>query len=214
MHRWAGVCRGARARIKVKKQDATAYTSCLPTTLPPSQWLWWLVFGTVITVQLGSEASGPLGVATRATPDGVDSVQHPYHLDLSAQYCTRELQYLDLGGPYDDPVGSRQSTFFSCSHLLSACSLSIQATACWDIIAPTQYCSSAGHVPTCLPPRGRAWFLGAGQKSVGPTVGSHKTPTRPPSQVLALPFIPLLSSQQKATKPTEGDLTSWTSVRA
>lgn len=49
---------------------------------------------------------------------------------------------------------------------------------------------------------------------MGPTVGSHKTPTRPPSQVLALPFIPLLSSQQKTTKPTEGDLTSWTSVRA
>lgn len=39
-----------------------------------------------------------------------------------------------------------------------------------------------------------------GTESVGPTVGSHKTPTRPPSQVLALPFIPLLSSQQKTTK--------------
>lgn len=54
-------------------------------------------------------------------------------------------------GLYDDPVGSRQSTFSSCSHLTSAFELSIQATACWDIIAPTQYCSSAGHVPTYLP---------------------------------------------------------------
>lgn len=54
----AGVCRGARARIEVKKQSpgktATVY-------LPPplSRWQWGLVFGTVIKVQLGSEASGP-----------------------------------------------------------------------------------------------------------------------------------------------------------
>lgn len=109
-----------------------------------------------------------------------------------------------IGRPYDDPVGSRQSTFSSCSHLMRAFELPIQATACWDIIAPTQYCSSAGHVPTCLRPRGRAWFPGAGTESVGPTVGSHKTPTRPPSQVLALPFIPLLSSQQRRQNPQKG----------
>lgn len=58
------------------------YTSRLPTTPPPlAMAVVALVFGTVITVQLGSEASGPLGVAMRATPDGVGSVQHPYSLD-------------------------------------------------------------------------------------------------------------------------------------
>lgn len=55
----------------------------------------------------------------RATPDGVGSVQHPYSLpqDLFSQSCTSENAVLAcIGGPYDDPVGSRQSTFLSCSH--------------------------------------------------------------------------------------------------
>ena len=135
------------------------------------------------------------------------SAQHPHPLDLFAQYCTLELQFsLASGGRMMTPsaVGSLPSCpALTPDECLSSCPS--QATACWDIIAPTQYCSSAGQVATCLPPRGRAWFPGG----KGPTVGSHKTPTRPPSQVLALPVIPLLSSQQKTTKPTEGDLTSW-----
>lgn len=77
------------------------------------------------------------------------------------------------------------------------------------------YCAvPVGRYLDSLPPRGHGMVSLRRVGSVGPAVGSHKTPTRPPSQVLALPFIPLLSSQQKTTKPTEGGLTSWTSVRA
>lgn len=75
-HRRAGVCRGARAHIEVKEASPVRTATPLPPSnhpTPPSRWSWWLVFGTVITVQLGSEASGSLVVAMRATPDGVDS---------------------------------------------------------------------------------------------------------------------------------------------
>lgn len=130
-------------------------------------------------------------------------MQHPHPLDFSSQYCTSTSE---LAVHDDDASGGRMMTPSAVGSLRS--SLLLTPDECLRAAHPdycmlgyhsaytVQYCSSAGHVATCLPPRGRAWFPGG----EGPTVGSHKTPTRPPSQVLALPFIPLLSSQQRRPK--------------
>lgn len=52
-------------------------------------------------------------------------------------YTRSRYQRATCVGPYDELCGSRQSTFSSSSHLMSIVELSIQTTACWDIVAST-----------------------------------------------------------------------------
>lgn len=106
----------------------------------------------------------------RATPDGVDglSAASVFSGPVCALSYPRAAVLACVGGPYDDPVGSRQRTFSS-SHLMVVLGLSVQATACWDAIAPSQYCSSADHV--CTSPRGEGMASWGGTEFSGTNRG-------------------------------------------